>query len=81
MVLLPPCTHTRQHGERFLTARLMPNPSLQCSSHEFFHCLQSAADHSAGGNFIPTTLWLKKSFFRLLHFRGGNIIRRPLSLA
>lgn len=77
----PPCTHTRQHGVHPLTACLRPNPTLHWDSHESFHCLQSEGDHSAGGNFIPTTLQFKKSFLRLLHFMGGNIIQRPLSLA
>lgn len=36
-------------------------------------------DHSAGGNFILTTLRLKKSFLRLLYFMGGNITEHPLS--
>lgn len=77
--LLP--AHTQQHREHPLTACLMPNPTLHWSSHTYFYWLQSKADHSAGDNCIPTTLWLKKSFLRLLHFMGGNIIQHPLSLA
>lgn len=59
----------------------MPNLTLLRSSHRSFRWLQSVADHTVGGNFMPASLRYKKSFLRLLHFMGGNIIWCPLSPA
>lgn len=77
---LPACTHSCTWS--ILWRRVWCPTQLCTGVHlNLFVDFSLETDHSAGGNFIPTALQLKKNFLRLLHFMGGNILEHPLSLA